>query len=272
MSHQAIFLAGASVRSAAQSAVRSGLQVAVADLFCDRDLPAGAAARRVHNYPQDVMTAAQDCPRRAWAYTGGLENYPELVEAISQYHELWGNTPDTLRRVRDPWLLHKTLRRAGILVPEIADRLVPGLHGVWLRKPRRSCGGMHISVATGDDASHGHSCATTRSTDSTSQCGSRDRSEQALWQSGSPNRTGYYFQRRIGGSRYGAVFVGRQGSATLLGVTRQLIGCRWAGAAGFQYVGSIGPLDLGIARLLSCNTLGNVWQRSFRCGDCLAST
>ena len=30
----------------------------------------------------------------------------------------------------------------------------------------------------------------------------------------------------------------------LLGVTRQLVGCRWAGATGFRYVGSIGPLEI----------------------------
>ncbi len=41
-----------------------------------------------------------------------------------------------------------------------------------------------------------------------------------------------------------AVFLAAGGSAVLLGVTRQLVGCRWAGATGFRYVGSIGPLAI----------------------------
>ena len=57
-----------------------------------------------------------------------------------------------------------------------------------------------------------------------------------------------------------AVFLAAGGSAVLLGVTRQLVGCRWAGATGFRYVGSIGPLEIdrGLRRQFQ------------RIGDCLA--
>ena len=57
-----------------------------------------------------------------------------------------------------------------------------------------------------------------------------------------------------------AVFLAAGGSAVLLGVTRQLVGCRWAGAAGFRYVGSIGPLEID----------GGLRRQFQRIGDCLA--
>ncbi len=41
-----------------------------------------------------------------------------------------------------------------------------------------------------------------------------------------------------------AVYVAAGGRATLLCVTRQLIGSAWAGSRGFEYVGSVGPLNL----------------------------
>lgn len=49
-----------------------------------------------------------------------------------------------------------------------------------------------------------------------------------------------YFQQYVRGTSLSAVFDGEQ----LLGATRQLVGETWAGAAPFQYCGSIGPWGL----------------------------
>jgi predicted ATP-grasp superfamily ATP-dependent carboligase len=49
--------------------------------------------------------------------------------------------------------------------------------------------------------------------------------------------------------------------ATLIGVTRQLAGCHWAGVDGFRYVGSIGPVPLPAA----------VRREFQRIGSCLAT-
>jgi uncharacterized protein len=53
-----------------------------------------------------------------------------------------------------------------------------------------------------------------------------------------------FLQERIEGMACGAVYVAARGRAALLGVTRQLIGQSWAGARGFVYWGSLGPLSL----------------------------
>jgi len=84
----------------------------------------------------------------------------------------------------------------------------------WLRKPLRSAGGSHISI-----------------------CQRRAAVELEADPAG-----GYYFQQFVDGLPCSAAYVAAGGQATLLGVTRQLIGSPWAGAHGFQYCGSIGPL------------------------------
>ena len=54
--------------------------------------------------------------------------------------------------------------------------------------------------------------------------------------------SGYCLQRFVEGGRRSAVFVADGMKSALLGVTEQLVGCKWAGAQEFQYCGSIGPL------------------------------
>ena len=55
---------------------------------------------------------------------------------------------------------------------------------------------------------------------------------------------GYFLQPWIRGNSLSAVYAADGGRATLLCVTRQLVGCAWAGIAWFPYVGSVGPLPL----------------------------
>ncbi len=208
-----IFIAGATARSASQSAVRAGMEVAAADLFGDRDLRACCVFHRVHDYPDDVFAIAGRVSRRKWVYTGGFENQPELVRIVSERHDLLGNPPSVLRRVRDPWRLRDALINARLPAPEIRDRPPHGFASEWLCKPMASCGGAN--VRSWSDA--------TPETES-SMVDSR------------------YFQRRVRGAVYGAVYVAGLKDARFLGVTRQLQGCRWAGARGLLYVGSIGPV------------------------------
>jgi len=68
-----------------------------------------------------------------------------------------------------------------------------------------------------------------------------------------------YFQRRITGVPLSAVFQGNQ----LLGVTRQLVGERWTGAAEFQYCGSIGPWPLSPVVQQQMLRLGEVLHSKF---------
>ena len=72
-----------------------------------------------------------------------------------------------------------------------------------------------------------------------------------------------YFQRRVEGVPLSAVFRGSQ----LLGVTRQLVGEAWAGAAEFQYCGSIAPWPLPEVTEQQLLRLGEVLCREFGMTD-----
>ncbi len=226
-----LLILGASVRAAAQSALRAGLVPRAVDLFGDADLRACCAAERVEDYPDDLLAAATAAPPSPWMYTGALENYPELVEDLAARRPLWGNRGETLCRVRDPLELAHALARHGFAYPE--TRSAPpedGDRGRWLRKPRRSSGGMGI----------------------------------AFWDGGpSGAAAGYCFQRYCEGTPCAAIFVASAGRAALLGVTEQLCGAAWAGAAPFHYCGSIGPLPFSDAEEKELARLGNVLSAEF---------
>jgi predicted ATP-grasp superfamily ATP-dependent carboligase len=72
-----------------------------------------------------------------------------------------------------------------------------------------------------------------------------------------------YWQRRIEGSVCSAVFVAAGGKARILGVSRQLVGLDWCGAADFQYAGNIGPITLGEGLLQQLRSIGECLARCF---------
>ena len=238
-----IILIGASVRAAAQSAVRGGFTPWCADLFADRDLAAIAPASRIRRYPAGLVAALVDAPAAAVIYTGALENYPRLIEAIASRRPLWGNRGDVLRAIRNPLRVAEALRRAGLSSLKVTC-LPDGLprNGTWLCKPLRSGGGWRIAVW--DEAAidphelpHGASAGSSR------------------------RRGGCYFQQRVEGLNCSALFVAAAGESRLLGVTRQLVGVNWTGAGPFSYAGSIGPLSLPTQQLATMRKVG----------DCLAA-
>ena len=104
------------------------------DLFGDADL-AGRAVTR------DSLTALVDAavtePPGEVVYGASFENHPVLVERLAERHALLGNTPDTLRAVRDPARLGAVLRDAGLALPSLAPTR-------GLRKPLRGGGGTRV--------------------------------------------------------------------------------------------------------------------------------
>jgi predicted ATP-grasp superfamily ATP-dependent carboligase len=225
-----LLILGASARAAAWSARRAGFSVLAADLFADADLRQMAVAHRVSDYPAGLARIAQQAPPAAWLYTGGLENYPHLVDQIARTRTLWGNDGAILRNIRNPLKLARSLRADGIctLAVRVRQDQVPP-NGTWLRKPLRSCGGREITFVQSD---------------------SNQLSSRSKW----------YYQQYVAGVPQSAVYVAHGGQAVLLGVSRQLIGTRWAGADGFGYAGSCGPLYLHEQARAQ-------WQRI---GDCLS--
>ncbi len=75
-------LVGASVRSAAQSALRAGYQPVGADLFADSDLEGKNRFVRITDYPAGLASWLAQTPCAGWIYTGGLENYPNQHDFI----------------------------------------------------------------------------------------------------------------------------------------------------------------------------------------------
>lgn len=151
-------------------------------------------------------------PAMPWMFTGGLENHPDLVGRLSHSRPLWGCGPTSLLDARDPIRLAEVLRGAGLPALSVV-RDPNGLprDGSWLRKPVASAGG--IDVRPRDDSLE------TREL----------RAESDSY---------YYYQRRVLGPSLSALFVGGEGGASLLGISRQLLG----GPAGpFSYRGSIAP-------------------------------
>jgi predicted ATP-grasp superfamily ATP-dependent carboligase len=214
MADESLMILGASARAAAFSALRAGLRPWCADLFADRDLQVRCPAMRLPGgYPEGFAGLIDVELPGPWMYTGGLENWPDLVWRMRRRRPLWGNAEEAIRLARDPLFVRRTLRAAGLPVPEVypqAYQLPP--HGRWLRKPCRGAGGTGIR----------------------------------FWPQGKPGRdarTAGYFQEFIDGDPCAALYVGDGRQAWFLGLTRQLVGTPWLNAAPFHYCGSVGPLE-----------------------------
>src|SRR5260370_1930565 len=145
---QTVFILGASTRAAAHSAIRAGFSPICADLFADADLRTCARVIEVVDYPRGLIAAAAAAPAVPWMYTGGLENHPGLVARILASRPLWGNGPDVLHRIRDPWYVRHLLDEAGLPSLDVWPRhsAPPGADGRWMIKPLHGAAGRGIRI------------------------------------------------------------------------------------------------------------------------------
>jgi predicted ATP-grasp superfamily ATP-dependent carboligase len=217
-----LLIVGASGRAAAASAIRAGFEPSVIDLFADADtvrlcptLKCDPAA-----YPHGFIELANRAPPGPWMYTGGLENYPNVIAAITETRELWGNPPERLAEVRDPFAVRERYQARACSIPALAPATLPPPAGRWLRKPFRGAGGGGITWA---DGTH-------------------------------PPSAQHFFQQFIPGDAISLLFVSEDWGLTgrppverawpyTIGICafRQLIGTPWLHARTFQYAGNIGP-------------------------------
>lgn len=208
-----LLLCGASVRAAAWSARRAGIDEVIAvDLFADADLLLNCETHRVssRDYPEGLALESEKLRIGPAMVTGALENYPLVVQRLGRNRILWGNGPDALRAVRDPFLLTQSLADHGLPHPRVT-REPAGESRDWLVKRRRSSAGMGVCP----------------------------------WQ-GEPAPPDSYLQEFIPGLPHAAIYCGfADGNCSLLGVTRQLIGAEWLRAGPFHYCGSVGPVRIG---------------------------
>src|SRR5262245_37140002 len=197
---------GAGARAPVGSLLRAGFAAWAVDLFADRDLRRMAPCIRcpTDDYPDALPRLADAFPPGPVMYTGGLENRPDVVHELGARRPLWGNPPDVLAAVRDPFRLNTDLSAAGFKVPRTLPT-GPVPPGRWLRKPVRSAGGHSIRFAAPDD----------------------------------PPDPAFYLQEFIDGRPMSAVFhsstdeTNSYERARLLGVSEQLVGESWLHARPF---------------------------------------
>ena len=212
LTQQRVLIAGVSTRAFALSAVAAGYSVVALDGYGDLDLCRHVTAFSlsrdfgVEYGARALVSAAQRIDCDAVSYTSNLENHPAQVLALTRGRSLWGNTPDTLRRVRDPLRLSRLLRRRGFAAPRTRSTVPASGDGrrAWLRKPRASGGGQGITP----------------------------------WRGGAPGRHGV-LQERIRGTPGSITFAADGHRAVPLTLTQQLIGDPNFGARPFRYCGSI---------------------------------
>src|SRR6266542_4829427 len=211
-----LIIIGASVRAVAFSALRAGLRSWCADLFGDLDLRARCLTTVLlpQRYPDGFIDLFSQALPGPWMYSGALENRPRLIRQLARQRPLWGNDGPVLDIVRSPQRVAQILTAAGLPCPAVLTQAPSSRGGPrWVVKPRASAAGLGIHFWKG----------------------------RAL-----PSRRARlsYFQEFIPGTSCAALFLGDREGARLLGVTRQLVGESWLGAAPFRYCGSIGPLDV----------------------------
>jgi predicted ATP-grasp superfamily ATP-dependent carboligase len=227
-----IWAIGASVRSLAQCLRAAGHTVVAADLFNDFDLQRVASrTQRVVHFPGGFLQLADGVQADAFVYTGGLENYPDVIDALAARLPLLGNPGHVLRRVRSIDELRRLLDAAGFRMPPMEETWHGNGDKRWLRKSRFSSGGLRVHWA----------------------------SSNAFAAPGSQE----YFQEFIAGEVYGASFEITPDGIRLLGMARQLTDCPWTNVPGFQYAGSIGPVQLADDLQHEVMRLGQVVAREF---------
>ncbi|MBI2191879.1 MAG: ATP-grasp domain-containing protein [Planctomycetes bacterium] len=233
MQTEPILIVGASTRAAAFSALRAGLRPVCIDLFADRDLQARCTATALPAalYPSGLSEIASRCPPSPWMYTGAIENWPKLVEEISTSRLLWGNSPQTLRAVRNPFRVFDVLRKAGLPAPDCrADSRGLPKDGTWLAKPYRGGGGSRIHRWRGG----------------------RDGGPPA-----------FYFQEFIAGVPCAAIYAADGHDCILLGVSEQLVGEKFLHAGRFAYCGSVAPLPMSNSDAQTFEKVGRCLSSAF---------
>ena len=205
-----VLIAGVSTRAAAESAAKAGFEVTALDAYGDLDQHPSV---RSLSLPRDVgqgftasaaASAAREIACDAVAYLSPFENHPRAVKSLTASRVLWGNPPDVLRLVRDPFLLAGSLRRRGFSTP-ITRVDVTTEASEWVVKPFHSGGGRGVQR-------------------------SRPGTRVPL---------GCYVQECIDGTSASIVFVAAAGRSVPLGVSRQLVGDASFGASDYQYCGNV---------------------------------
>jgi predicted ATP-grasp superfamily ATP-dependent carboligase len=160
-SDMTMLIAAASGRALAASARRAGYVPLVADFFGDQDTIAVADAHvqlpLANGMDCEALLAAFETLARSRNPGGavcgtGFEDRPSLLGKIAARWTLFGNSPDIVRRVKDPTAFAELCLQCGIPHPE-TSRLRPSNMAGWLTKRVGGAGGSHIRDTSPDPLS-----------------------------------------------------------------------------------------------------------------------
>jgi predicted ATP-grasp superfamily ATP-dependent carboligase len=190
----------------ADLARRDGRPMLAFDLFGDLDLRRSGSRVVTGDGLSALVDAAITEPPGGVVYGASFENHPALVARLAERHTLLGNTPETLRAVRDPARLGAALGDGGFAYPLTSVTALGERTGRWLRKPLRGGGGTRVRN----------------------------------WRGGALP-AGTFVQERIDGLACSAAAVGDGVDAVVLGLTEQLVGERAFGVRGYRWCGNVTP-------------------------------
>ena len=142
--HGPLLIAGASVRAAAQSAVRAGFTVTAADLFGDRDLAAIAVTHSIEDYPEAIRAIADSCRRWNGCIPAAWKTIPIWWMPSHGATVCWAIRGTCCDRpaTRGNWW--RRCNRRGLPVPGAAPQLSRVPDERWLIKPLAGSGGGEI--------------------------------------------------------------------------------------------------------------------------------
>lgn len=212
---ESLLIAAVSARSIAQAAARAGFTPLAVDFFADTDTQATAyACRKLGGLKrgfctESLLRALADLselapsPVLGVVYGAGFEDRPELLREIAKRWPVLGNDAATVQSIKAPETFFAELDLLGIAHPAtIMTR--PAKGAGWLAKKRGGAGGSHIVPSRLKRGVHD-----------------------------------IYYQQRIEGHAFSALFVANGTKARVLGLSEQ-----WTAPAGkslWRYGGAVRP-------------------------------
>jgi predicted ATP-grasp superfamily ATP-dependent carboligase len=184
-------------RALAAMARRARARTVVLDLFADSDTAACcdavrrvAADRALRFHSRRLLDAAAALAApgacAGLVFGSGLEGRVRLLARLAAGRRLFGNSPETVARVKAPQTLFPLLRSLGISAPAVRFEPPSDPRG-WLVKQAGGAGGAHVGAAS----------------------------------RGSKPRPGRYFQRFVAGRNLSSLFVADGRRARPIGVSEQ---------------------------------------------------
>jgi len=227
-----LILAGASVRSLAESAMACGLRPYCVDMFHDADLqttlrenghPPPIQIARFSEIPAAIEHLTSDIPL---VWLGGVENHPETLHLLQHQRPVFGAATECLSRIRSEVVLRSLVVGSECGVPDVltqmSHRSCRADSNDWLIKPNSTCGGLGIRH----------------------------------YKTGCRLGPDEFLQRYVPGNSLSVLYHRHDRTTQMIGACIQITGEPALGGADFKFCGCIGPVKLNDRLCSILNSVG----------------